>query len=479
MATVPLRVATDRTKTVDDLLQQVQLQAAEMMPFEQIDIQQIRRLSEDCGHGCQFGSHMVIQRGGPQDVKDQLFESAAVAMASDLDPFKLYAICLEFVLEPNSIRLQASFDSAVMPLTHFSRLMVRFENVMRQISSPEVLRPLALLDTSSLRDQQRVWSWNDIILEESRETIHEIFGTVAAKQPCKRPTSGTTFASLDGPVDGVECIEKAFHQLVDDGVKSPASLNAPLVHFKIIRRHDAQVSLVFSMSHAVYDAISFRKTLEILSEIYNDAPRRNTGSFSRYLGHIQHSKENSYPYWQGTLRGSSITRIPGTQMTGSLDVVLGRVVSGRAGVPGALRDAVGPCLNRVPVRAQFTADQTRTERLATLQRQQAESLAHETVGLHDIVAHCTDWARDMKRFGCWIQYQNVDEQPRLDIPSAVGALRSKEMWEIPVAADFLEFSAIPGADGTLTVRVLGGPGYETGIKARMLECVYSELGCLC
>jgi non-ribosomal peptide synthetase component F len=34
MATVPLRVAINRTKTVDNLLQQVQLQAAEMMPFK-------------------------------------------------------------------------------------------------------------------------------------------------------------------------------------------------------------------------------------------------------------------------------------------------------------------------------------------------------------------------------------------------------------------------------------------------------------
>ncbi|KAL5360425.1 hypothetical protein BJX96DRAFT_175281 [Aspergillus floccosus] len=1217
MATVPLRVATDRTKTVDDLLQQVQLQAAEMMPFEQVGIQQIRRLSEDCDLGCQFGSHMVIQHGGQQDGKDKLFESAFVTTASDIDPFKLYAICLEFVLEPDSVRLHASFDSAVIPPTHFSRLIARFENVLRQLSSPEVLRrPLALLDTSSSRDRQQIWSWNDIVLEESRETIHEIFGRVAAKEPeapavcswdgdftfaqvdglstriahellraglpqsgqrivplffekskwtsvCQfavmkangttlaldvtlpdgrlktvlelaKPqivlasaaqesrarqlapstaqiivvsdahvsrlqlpqdvglpvvdpnaslyvvfTSGSTgvpkgatishsnFASalmhgqsalqfgphtraydfvsyafdvswlnvlytlcaggclcvpsqyeirnepkeaisrrrantafitptvgrllhgaelkvinyggenlprdeidywkdraqiihsygpsectpisvshlldptrsrviigkglgvrtwviepedgrslvaigdvgelwLEGPlvgqgymndaerteasfinnpewlmqgapgfpgrpgrlyrtgdlvryeedgnlefigrkdaqikirgqrveleeiehhvlaaigddiaaqaivdivtpagssgpalvafiqlasqsiasgtpqaqecarelaascknhlsaaipsymipnaylivdsipattsgkvdrsklrqaamsiskeellqthkvdrrapitmeesklhsliaqvlswdektfgmddnfiqlggdsisamrlaalareeglaltvkdilmqdrisdllasdhdlepeaafqcsrfallpaadpstfvekevlpqiaqrsqgrlidvlpvtdmqaaylrdniceprrswfysyidfsgvdekrlawsceqlvvhceiyrtafvefsgsylqvifeswrpridiVDDVECIEKAFHQLVDDGVKSPASLNAPLVHFKIIRHRDAQARLVFSMSHAVYDAISFGKSLEILSSIYNDTPRLNTGSFSRYLGHIQHSKADSYPYWQRVLGGSSITRIPGmsagalqdgpptvhvrtipmptapfgithatlftlacastlSQMTGSLDVVLGRVVSGRAGVPGALQDTVGPCLNRVPVRVQFTADQARTECLATLQRQQAESLAHETVGLHDIVAHCTDWARDTKDFGCWIQYQNVDEQPRLDIPSAVGALGSKEMWEIPVAADFLEVFAIPGADGTLTVRVIGGPGYDINIKARMLEKVCSELGCPC
>ncbi|RAL12731.1 acetyl-CoA synthetase-like protein [Aspergillus homomorphus CBS 101889] len=1091
MATVPLRVAVDRTRTVDDLLQQVQLQAAEMMPFEQVGIQQFRRLSENCDLGCQFASHMVIQHGGQQAVEDQLSETAAVTTENDLDPFKLYAICLESVLGPNnSIRLQASFDSAVMPPTHFSRLMTRFENVMRQLSSPEVLRrPLALLDTSSSTDREQIWSWNDVVLEESRESIHELFGGVAAKQPeapavcswdgdftgqrivplffeksrwtsvcqiavmkangtslaldvtfpdgrlttvldlaqpqivlvsaAQEPrarqlapsaaqiivvsdadvsrlqlpqneslpvvspdaslyvvfTSGSTgdpkgavishsnFASalqhgqtalqfgphtraydfvsyafdvswlnvlytlcaggclcvpsqdeirnepkeaiarrrantafitptvgkllhgaelkvinhggenlprdeidywkdraqiihsygpsectpissshlldpnrsrviigkglgLEGPLVGQgymnnpEKTEAAFirnpewlmqgapgfpgrpgrlyrtgdlvryeedgnlefigrkdaqikirgqrveleeiehhvlaaigedvatqaivdivtpagaseavlvafielanrdivsgtpeaqacarelaasckHQLsaampsymipnaylivdsipattsgkVDRGKLRQAARSiskeellqshqvnrrAPvtpeelklhsliaqvlswdeksfgmddnfiqlggdsisamrlaalareqglaltvkdiLMHdriadllasdhglasepepaaqyarfsllpvadpsafvekevlpriaqrgqgrlvdvlpatdmqaaylqdnicaprrswfysyidfsavdvqrlawsceqlFKIIRGRDAQARLVFGMSHAIYDAISFGKTLDILSGIYNDAPSQNPASFSQYLGHIQHSKADSYRYWQPTLQGSSITRLPSTsasahqdgpptvhvrtipmptapfgithatlftlacasalsQMTDSQDIVLGRVVSGRAGVPDSLRDAV---------RIQFIPDQLQTDYLATLQRQQAESLAHETVGLPDIVAHCTDWDPDTKDFGCWIQYQNVDEQPALNIPGALSALGSKEMWHIPVAADFLVVFAIPAADGALTVRVIAGPGFEPRVNIALLE----------
>ncbi|KAL4797198.1 hypothetical protein BDV19DRAFT_387377 [Aspergillus venezuelensis] len=186
MATVPLRVAINRTKTVGDLLQQVQLQAVQMMPFEQVGIQQIRRLSEDCDLGCQFGSHMVIQHqhGGQQVVQNRLLEPAAETSHSGPDPFKLYAICLEFVLEPNSIRLQARFDSSVMPPSYFSRLMARFENIMRQLSSQEILgKPLAVLDTSSSRDLQQIWSWNDTNLEESRETIHGVFEKVAARQP--------------------------------------------------------------------------------------------------------------------------------------------------------------------------------------------------------------------------------------------------------------------------------------------------------
>ncbi|EPS29593.1 hypothetical protein PDE_04543 [Penicillium oxalicum 114-2] len=318
-------------------------------------------------------------------------------------------------------------------------------------------------------------------------------------------------------IDGVECIESAFNQLVTDEVNSPAILGAPLANFQIIRHHDGKARLVFSMSHAVYDAVSFGKTLEILSHIYNDAPLQDAEAFGPYLSHMQHSKEASLPYWQKVLQGSSISRIPCTsaeafhdgpptvhvrtiplpnvprgithatqftfacasalsQMTDSLDIVVGRVVSGRAGVPGALQNAVGPCLNRVPVRVQVDTEKPRAEQLARLQGQQAESLAHETVGFRDIMAHCSDWARDAKDFGCWIQYQNVDEEPELDIPHAVGRLGSKEMWDIPVAADFLEVFAIPTADNTLTVRVIGGSGYEIDVKNMLLEKVCSELG---
>ena len=163
IATVPLRVAIDRSKTVKDLLQQVQLQATDMMAFEQIGIQKIRRMSEDCNLGCQFQSLMVIQPRGNHDAEDALFESAFVqAEAEDIDTFKSYAICLEFILKPNSICLRANYDSTVVPPTQFRRLADRFENILRQISLPEVQdKTLSLLNTSSLRDLKQIWSWNE------------------------------------------------------------------------------------------------------------------------------------------------------------------------------------------------------------------------------------------------------------------------------------------------------------------------------
>jgi hypothetical protein len=137
IATVSLRIAIDKCKTVKDLLHQVQLQATEMMPFEQVGIQQIRRISDGCKLGCEFQSHMVIQPTGKHASQDSLFESSSREDETDeIDPSKLYAICLEFTLERSSIHLRASYDSTVVSKSQFQRLAERFENVLRQVSSP-------------------------------------------------------------------------------------------------------------------------------------------------------------------------------------------------------------------------------------------------------------------------------------------------------------------------------------------------------
>ncbi|KAI9835253.1 MAG: hypothetical protein M1819_002397 [Sarea resinae] len=232
IATVPLRVAIDSSKTVNDLLHQVQLQAADMMPFEQFGIQQIRRLSEDCTLGCQFQSHMVIQPGGNHNAEDALFEPNLVRNEADeIDPFKLYAICLEFIVKPNSICLRASYDSTVVPPTQFRRLADRFENILRQLSVPEVqAQPLSLLNTSSLGDLKQIWSWNETPLERSDQTIHEIFRQIAARQPEAPAVCSWDGDFTYGQMD--EISTKIAHKLLRVGLPQSGQRIVPLMFEK-------------------------------------------------------------------------------------------------------------------------------------------------------------------------------------------------------------------------------------------------------
>lgn len=327
------------------------------------------------------------------------------------------------------------------------------------------------------------------------------------------------FASWQSTIDVVENVDDVgatFDSLSHKALGLPAVLGSPLAQIHLIQGRDGRARLVFSMSHAVYDALSFARTLQILADIYGGATPSPV-DFSRYIHHTQSRKEESYPYWRDLLQNSSMTVLPchstkvGSGLptvlvrnvampkapsgitqsclftwacasalgraTGSSDVVFGRVVSGRATLPCPLEEVVGPCLNRIPVRVHLDRKQSRDAQLTDLQRQTAASLSHETTGLSDIVKHCTEWPSGIRHFGCWTQYQNVDENPSLALPGVVGGLKSSERWSrLDMAADFLEIFAIPSKkDGELTVKIIGGPGYPATQITELMEGVCSEL----
>ncbi|KAI0100223.1 acetyl-CoA synthetase-like protein [Nemania sp. FL0031] len=310
-------------------------------------------------------------------------------------------------------------------------------------------------------------------------------------------------------------LESGLTMTVEAEIKSPVQLGAPLITFTSFETQDSKARLVFGMSHAVYDGISQSHTFKLLTDIYNDLIPR-VPKFSSFILYTQSSKIDSYNYWRRTLRDSQMTIVPSvaaaapqdgppiliessislpTQpygithasiftlacatavscITGVSDVVIGRVVSGRAAIPAHLQDAVGPCLNRVPIRVNFDGCKTKVSLLSGLQKQFIESIPHETVGLLDIVKHCTDWPRDITDFGCWIQYQNIDELALLTIPGAVSSVRIKETWEVPVNKDFLEIFAIPNNEGKLTIKIIGGPSFARKTLNELLECICAEI----
>ncbi|KAG8412472.1 hypothetical protein J3459_015959 [Metarhizium acridum] len=106
------------------------------------------------------------------------------AGADDISRFKHHAICLEFILESYGICLRDNCDSAVSTPPQFCRLAGRFEYILRRLSSPSVQdKPLSRLDTSSLEDLKQIWAWEETVLESCDQTVHQIFGQVAEKQP--------------------------------------------------------------------------------------------------------------------------------------------------------------------------------------------------------------------------------------------------------------------------------------------------------
>ncbi|KAK6866423.1 hypothetical protein PG995_002951 [Apiospora arundinis] len=317
----------------------------------------------------------------------------------------------------------------------------------------------------------------------------------------------------------IDDIEAALDEIRNKENAVSLPLGVPLLQFKLIRGQSV-TRLVLSMSHAIYDGISIGETFQMLANLYRHGPESvpQPISFRSYLLHTKgRDRAESHAYWSETLRGSTLTTVPcadphaagpPTIMERSVsvplppfgitpaslftfacasafrrvaatdDVVFGRVVAGRASVPTELQGAVGPCLNRVPVRLQFAPGGTRAELLASLQRQHIESLPHETVGLAEIVETCCVPActPGTREFGCWVQYQNIEENPVVEFwPDDETMVKNQEAWHVPKSPDFLEIFAIQTDKDSLTVRLIGGAGYSEGLLADLLESVCSEL----
>lgn len=114
------------------------------------------------------------------------------------------------------------------------------------------------------------------------------------------------------------------------------------------------------------------------------------------------------------------------RLTGSKDVLFGRLVSGRAGLPANLTNASGPCINTVPVRAIFRDDTRVSQVLAQVVQQYVEGIAHEQVGFDDLKDKCASWPESVQNFGVVTKYQNIDETP----PLKIGQFEPKSrFWE--------------------------------------------------
>ncbi|KAI8633159.1 acetyl-CoA synthetase-like protein [Xylariaceae sp. FL1651] len=232
------------------------------------------------------------------------------------------------------------------------------------------------------------------------------------------------------------------------------------LRFMLLSDHGNQRWLAIRISHAQYDGISLPAMMSALGEILNGSRPANLPSFSNYMKHVAARNPNSYAFWRTLLQSSAMTAIrqnteaasatscdkllviedklqmsvgrvsshstPASYFTACCakllsrlsqrgDVVFGRVVSGRSGLEPQLENTAGPCTNTIPVRV-INAQGGALDTLASqIQQQFVDSASHETVGFDEILEHCVTWPRETSEFGMIVKYQNIDNEPALDI----------------------------------------------------------------
>jgi non-ribosomal peptide synthetase component F len=174
IATVPIRVRIDDGEKIEAFLTRLQEQAMEMIPHQHFGLQNIRRISDDVRHACDFHNLLVIH------AMEEAFEEASSVLQAhgSLTPFNMntYPLVLEVHILPNGYSLDVSYDRSITSEVQIQRLVRQFDNVVSHLlccrSQPSSV--VSDIQVISSADREELWLWNNAIPETVEDSLHHL-----------------------------------------------------------------------------------------------------------------------------------------------------------------------------------------------------------------------------------------------------------------------------------------------------------------
>ena len=247
-------------------------------------------------------------------------------------------------------------------------------------------------------------------------------------------------------------------------------LGSSFIRFMAVRHHSERHQLIFRISHAQFDGYCLGLLLETLSSMYKGEELSKAPSFAQFMAFNKQREKTNLAYWTQRLKGSmyphwSTSNPASPALAYSLEdrlvleekiptpasshahgyslatifhaaccivlsrhfqrdeeeLILGRLVTGRAMLPPLLQNVMGPCLSEIPIRTSVSPTTTLLQVAEQLHHQFIEDAPHEGLGMTDIIQQCTDWSSissgDVRDFG-WrtaFQQREVDDDDEGDV----------------------------------------------------------------
>ncbi|KAG6250801.1 Glycopeptide NRPS [Claviceps purpurea] len=190
IATVPVRVSLDwNGSTVGALLLSVQSQFLEAVPFEQIGLQNIRKLSEDAEIACNFQTLLVTQPTSSDDDKSgrpqQLFHNCRNSEGhDDLATFNTYCITVSCDYSKFGVQIAISYDTAIINYAEANRLLLGLEHFICELCKPGVeLKSLKDLTAVTDHDMRKLWEKNAVVPDSVHVCVHDLIAQTIQRQP--------------------------------------------------------------------------------------------------------------------------------------------------------------------------------------------------------------------------------------------------------------------------------------------------------
>jgi amino acid adenylation domain-containing protein len=246
-------------------------------------------------------------------------------------------------------------------------------------------------------------------------------------------------------------IETYVADLCTADIKSNFELGSPFFKLFHVEGDDGKHCLVLGLSHAQYDGVSLPKLLQDLETLYAGGKVVDFEPFASYMARISDGRlqTQAVNYWSNLLQDSSLSILDGTtapqlsdkaifhdkavenfqpvpeittanvltaawalvlaRRLSKQDVTFGTVTSGRTIDLTNVENVVGPCYQLTPVRVKFESQWTAMDLLRFVQKQSAESAAHDFLGFDKISKQCAHWSPEMCSFDSIVHHQDWED----------------------------------------------------------------------
>lgn len=159
IATVPIRILIDRTKSVNDYLKAVQQAILSRTPYQHMGMQNIRKVHPDAQHACEAGTGLVIQPELEYDGTDLGFAHGDVVREALY--FNPYPVMLACGMNSDGFRICASFDSSLIELSQMKRMLAQLETACSYLMG-DLGRRIDQISCLPEAELNHIWRFNQL-----------------------------------------------------------------------------------------------------------------------------------------------------------------------------------------------------------------------------------------------------------------------------------------------------------------------------
>lgn len=225
VTTVPLKIHVGLDTGARDLLEQVQQQAIEMMPFEHTGLQRIKQLVPDLAPALDLHHVFIVQPSlsGP-DGDDSLAVPGMVQQPLPSEPFHSSALTVECIMakDPSQVTVEARYDQAVISAKTMERILESFAHVAVQLAQADEHLQIRDIQALAPSDVSRIRAKNGNIPPTPEGCLHDGFLAKALEQPFAEAVcawdGNLTYAELD------RWSSRLANRLVSSGVEQGAKV---------------------------------------------------------------------------------------------------------------------------------------------------------------------------------------------------------------------------------------------------------------